>query len=48
MVSFLAPGFADYTGLLVLVSAVFAETGFCIYLLSKGVRKTDEYNLASA
>lgn len=35
---FLLPAWAELTQLLVLVSAVFAELGFCLYLLLRGIR----------
>lgn len=37
LVSFTAPAFTDYTQLFVLVAAIFAELGLCLYLLIKGV-----------
>jgi len=38
LVNFLFPQYADFSQLLVLVGAIFAELSLCLYLLIKGVR----------
>lgn len=38
LVSFTVPALSDYTQLFVLVAAIFAELGLCLFLLIKGTR----------
>lgn len=46
--NFLFPQFAEMSQLLVLVFAVFAELGLCIFLLAKGMKKTGDAKILAS